>query len=153
MVPRNFCVRITPIVSTLTIAHLLLAFFSGTNLVVAEEKVRSLQYIETSGPISTGPSYVAQVMILDGSIKRMSLKQRPKEGFSTPEPAAPDSNDFFEIYDAKDGKRVYVFPDKREFVVVKGFKKGLWSGSIQGRCCDAEPQCEFGQIPETSGPG
>jgi hypothetical protein len=78
----------------------------------AADEVRSLQYIETSGLISEEPHYEAHVMILDGAVKRTTLKGK-------------DVRECIEIYDAKQGRRVFLFPDKREFVVVKGFKKAF----------------------------
>ncbi len=81
------------------------------SLAIAEDEVRSLQYIETSGPVAEAPDYEAHVMILDGEVRRTTMKVKDEE--------------YVEIYDAKRGRRVYLFPDKREFVVVKGFKKAF----------------------------
>lgn len=78
---------------------------------VAEDEVRSLQYIETSGHDSEAPDYEAHVMILDGSVRRTTIKVKGQE--------------YIEIYDAKKGRRIHLFADKREFVVVKGFKKAF----------------------------
>ena len=146
MLPRNFYVRNAFLVSTLTIVRLLVFFYSSNNLAVAEESVRSLQYIETSGSITKGPDYVAQVMILDGCIRRMSMKSRPKEGFAKDEPAAPDLHDFFEIYDAKIGKRVYVYPDKREFKLVKGIQQSFGSGKYRVNAVKPDPGVAFDEF-------
>jgi hypothetical protein len=109
--------------ATLTITCVLVFVCSRNNLCRAQEQARSVQYIETSGSIAKGPDYVSQVMILDGCVRRRSMKPRPTEGFPTDEPAPPGSQDFVEIHDAARGKRVYVYPDRREFLSVNGIRR------------------------------
>ena len=142
MLSRISGVRYAFLVSTLTIIHLFLAC-SGNDLAVAQESVRSLQYIESSGSITKGPDYIAQVMILDGCFKRMNMKPRPKEGFPTDEAAGPSSDDFFEIYDAKNGKRAYVYPGKRQFVLVKGIRHCTGPGEYSIDVVKPNPNAAF----------
>ncbi len=146
MIARHGCLRIVSLALIVTITLLLTSVCGESNHAIADGGVRSLQYIETSGPISTGPRYVLKVTILDGCLRRRSMRPRPKEGFSREEPAAPDSHDFFEIYDARNGKRVYVFPDKREFVVVKGVRRCSGSGQYWTDPVIPDPGANFDEF-------
>jgi hypothetical protein len=126
--------------SALTIANVV--FFCST-ITVAEEKTRSVQYIETSASTSRGPDYVAQVFILDGNLKRMSVKRRPKDGFQAEPIAAPDLNDPFEVHDAKNGRRVFVYTDKRQFVRVKNIRHCYGPGKYRDVEVKPDPDVNF----------
>jgi hypothetical protein len=96
-------------------AALAIVAFSSGHVAVADEQIRTLQYIETSGHLKSGPDYALQVMILDGCLKRTTVRRKPEDGFPVGELPEPSPNDPFQIDDAKNGKCVYVVPEKRQF--------------------------------------
>ena len=96
-------------------AGLALGACLSAHVAVADEQVRMLQYIETSGHLKSGPDYVLKVMILDGCLKRTTVRRKPEDGFPVGELPEPSPNDPFQIDDAKNGKCVYVVPEKRQF--------------------------------------
>ena len=108
---------------------------------VADEKVSTLQYIETSGYLKGGPEYVRHVMILDRCLKRTIYRRKPADGFPVGELPEPNSNDPYGVDDAKNGKRVYVVPDKREFKRITS-SMAYWKnalGKVQRHAMPVQP--------------